>query len=113
MPTYEYRCQECGDTFEFLQSFSDSPKRKCPACGRHRLKKLISGGAGLIFKGSGFYITDYRSADYDKAAKADKESGKSKADKESGKSKGGDSASDSSKKSEDSKSAPKKGSGDD
>jgi putative FmdB family regulatory protein len=107
MPTYEYRCQECGDTFEFLQSFSDSPKRKCPACGRHRLKKLISGGAGLIFKGSGFYITDYRSADYDKAAKADKESGKSK---------DGDSAKDSkdsSEKSKDSKPAPKESSGDD
>ena len=104
MPTYQYRCQECGDTFEFLQSFSDSPKRKCPACGRHRLKKLISGGAGLIFKGSGFYITDYRSADYDKAAKADKESGKSKR---------GDSAKDSSEKSKDSKPAPKESSGDD
>ena len=64
MPTYEYKCQESGENFEFLQSFSDTPKRKCPGCGRHRLKKLISGGAGLIFKGSGFYITDYREPDY-------------------------------------------------
>ena len=58
MPTYEYRCQECEEICEFLQSFSDPPKRKCPSCGRHRLKKMISGGAGLIFKGSGFYITE-------------------------------------------------------
>ena len=110
MPTYEYRCQECGDTFEFLQSFSDSPKRKCPACGRHRLKKLISGGAGLIFKGSGFYITDYRSADYDKAAKADKESGKSK---DGDSAKDSKDSKDSSEKSKDSKPAPKESSGDD
>lgn len=93
MPTYEYRCRECGESFEFLQKFSDSPKRKCPACGRHRLKKLISGGAGFIFKGSGFYITDYRSPEYDKAAKADKESSKPHQ---------GDSAKDSGKKDKDS-----------
>ncbi len=96
MPTYEYRCQECEETCEFLQSFSDPPKRKCPSCGRHRLKKMISGGAGLIFKGSGFYITDYRKADYEKDAKADKDSGK--ADKDSGKSKSADSGKDSSGK---------------
>ena len=98
MPTYEYKCQECGEAFEFLQSFSDSPKRKCPACGRHRLKKLISGGAGLIFKGSGFYITDYRKPDYEKAAKADKESSNPHK---------GDSAKDSGKKDKGSKSDSK------
>ena len=108
MPTYEYRCQECEETCEFLQPFSSPPKRKCPACGKHRLKKLISGGAGLIFKGSGFYITDYRNSDYDKAAKADKEGGKSKSDD----SKSGDSSKDSSKKSKDSKPASKDSSGD-
>mgnify|MGYP001192038431 CR=1 FL=1 len=104
MPTYEYKCQECGEAFEFLQSFSDSPKRKCPACGRHRLKKLISGGAGLIFKGSGFYITDYRKPDYEKAAKADKESSKPH--------KKEDSAKDSGKKDKGSKSDSKDTSGD-
>lgn len=114
MPTYEYRCQECEETCEFLQSFSDPPKRKCPSCGRHRLKKMISGGAGLIFKGSGFYITDYRKADYEKDAKADKDSGK--ADKDSGKSKSADSGKgssgkDSSGKSKDTKPASKDSAG--
>lgn len=104
MPTYEYRCRECSEVFEFLQQFSDSPKRKCPACGRHRLKKLISGGAGLIFKGSGFYSTDYRSPDYEKAAKADKESSKPHH---------GDSEKDSGKKDKDSKPASKDTSADD
>ena len=109
MPTYEYRCQECEEICEFLQSFSDPPKRKCPSCGRHRLKKMISGGAGLIFKGSGFYITDYRKADYEKDAKADKDSGK--ADKDSGKSKSADSGKDSSGKSKDTKPASKDSAG--
>ena len=109
MPTYEYRCQECEETCEFLQSFSDPPKRKCPSCGRHRLKKMISGGAGLIFKGSGFYITDYRKADYEKDAKADKDSGK--ADKDSGKSKSADSGKGSSGKSKDTKPASKDSAG--
>ncbi|HBO51780.1 MAG: zinc ribbon domain-containing protein [Planctomycetota bacterium] len=102
MPTYEYRCQECEEICEFLQSFSDSPKRKCPSCGRHRLKKMISGGAGLIFKGSGFYITDYRKADYEKDAKADKDSDKSTS---------ADSGKDSSKKSKDAKPASKDSAG--
>lgn len=59
MPTYEYECKKCGHSFEILQSIKDSPLKKCPECGENSLKKIISGGAGLIFKGSGFYLTDY------------------------------------------------------
>lgn len=61
MPTYEYKCNKCGHEFEIFQSIKDSPLKKCPECGKNSLKKLISGGAGLIFKGSGFYLTDYKS----------------------------------------------------
>lgn len=59
MPTYEYKCTKCGFYFEKLQSIKDTPLKKCPECGKNSLKKLISGGAGLIFRGSGFYLTDY------------------------------------------------------
>ncbi len=60
MPTYEYRCAECGYEFEAFQQMSDRPKRKCPQCGRFRLHRLMGTGAGIIFKGSGFYETDYK-----------------------------------------------------
>jgi putative FmdB family regulatory protein len=60
MPTYDYKCENCNHTFEVLQSIKDEPLIKCPKCGKNKLKKLISGGAGLIFKGSGFYLTDYK-----------------------------------------------------
>jgi putative FmdB family regulatory protein len=59
MPTYEYECPKCGHHFEQFQSMRDAPLKKCPKCGRASLKRLVGGGAGLIFKGSGFYITDY------------------------------------------------------
>jgi putative FmdB family regulatory protein len=59
MPTYEYKCSKCGFHFEKFQSIKDAPLKKCPECGKDTLKKLISGGAGLIFKGNGFYLTDY------------------------------------------------------
>jgi len=75
MPTYEYRCGECGYEFELFQSMTEDPVKKCPQCGKDSVERLISAGAGLIFKGSGFYITDYRSDNYKKAAKADKPSG--------------------------------------
>jgi len=58
MPTYEYECKSCGHQFELFQKITDKPAQKCPKCGGE-VKKLISSGAGLIFKGSGFYITDY------------------------------------------------------
>lgn len=60
MPTYEYKCENCNYEFEALQSIKDEPLKKCPNCGKNKLKKLISGGGGLIFKGSGFYQTDYK-----------------------------------------------------
>jgi putative FmdB family regulatory protein len=60
MPTYEYVCSKCGHHFEKFQSMRDEPLRKCPKCSKAALKRLIGGGAGLIFKGSGFYITDYK-----------------------------------------------------
>ncbi len=62
MPTYEYACKGCDHTFEVYQSMRDDPLRKCPSCGRLRLKRLIGTGAGLIFKGTGFYQTDYKKA---------------------------------------------------
>lgn len=71
MPTYDYRCNGCGHTFEHFQSMSDPHLKKCPSCGKAKLERLIGAGAGLIFKGSGFYITDYRSDSYHEAAKKD------------------------------------------
>jgi putative FmdB family regulatory protein len=60
MPTYEYVCTKCGHEMDAFQSMKDAPLRQCPACKRRSLKRKIGGGAGLIFKGSGFYITDYK-----------------------------------------------------
>ncbi|HET8654893.1 MAG TPA: zinc ribbon domain-containing protein [Longimicrobiaceae bacterium] len=71
MPTYEYRCPSCKHEFEKFQRMSDEPVAECPECGAEAERKL-SGGAGLLFKGSGFYITDYRSDSYKQAAKSEK-----------------------------------------
>lgn len=78
MPTYEYSCEKCGKTFETFQSMRDEPLEVCPRelCrqkkwGRGKVKRLLGTGAGLIFKGSGFYITDYRSDSYKEGAKKD------------------------------------------
>ena len=60
MPTYEYACPKCGHEFEQFQSMRDEPLKKCPKCKKAGLKRLVGGGAGLIFKGTGFYITDYK-----------------------------------------------------
>ena len=69
MPTYEYSCDNCGHNFEQLQSITAKALRKCPKCGKPALKRLVGTGAGVIFKGSGFYATDYRSDSYKQAAK--------------------------------------------
>jgi len=81
MPTYEYQCEKCGKNFELFQSMKDEPLKTCPKelCrkrewGKGKVKRLLGSGAGLIFKGSGFYITDYRSKGYTEAAKKDKPS---------------------------------------
>ncbi len=92
MPTYEYRCPT-GHEFELFQSMSEEPSAECPECGEVA-ERLLSGGAGLIFKGEGFYITDYRSDAYKKAASSEKKAassekeGAASSDKGSGKSKG-------------------------
>ncbi len=90
MPTYDYRCQACGHTFEKFQSITASAVRKCPRCRKLKVKRLIGAGAGIIFKGSGFHQTDYRSESYKKAAEKDKlsadKSSDNSADKSSGKS---------------------------
>lgn len=69
MPTYEYLCDSCGYEFEQFQPITAKPVRKCPECGRLRARRRITGGAGVLFKGSGFYQTDYRSKSYQEAAK--------------------------------------------
>jgi putative FmdB family regulatory protein len=68
MPTYEYQCEKCGNKFEAVQSIKDEPLKTCPQCGG-KVKRLISSGVGLIFKGSGFYITDYKKKESDRGTK--------------------------------------------
>ncbi|TVQ24575.1 MAG: zinc ribbon domain-containing protein [Spirochaetaceae bacterium] len=62
MPSYDYECKSCGHSFEEFQYMSDAPLKKCPSCGKLSLRRLIGGGMGIIFKGSGFYVNDSRSA---------------------------------------------------
>ena len=81
MPTYDYVCDACEHAFEEFQSFSDEVLTKCPKCGRKKLRRLFGSGAAILFKGSGFYETDYRSESYKAAAKAEQESAKPAADK--------------------------------
>lgn len=71
MPTYEYRCGACGHEFERFQAMTAAPIVKCPSCGKRKVRRLIGSGGALIFKGSGFYTTDYRSPAYQEAAKKD------------------------------------------
>lgn len=80
MPTYEYRCPK-GHEFELFQRMSDPPEAECPECGE-MAERLLSPGAGLLFKGSGFYITDYRSDSYKKAAEKERNAGQSKSSTE-------------------------------
>lgn len=90
MPTYEYRCEKCGHEFEAFQSIAAAPLKNCPedlcarkSWGRGRVTKKISAGAGLLFKGGGFYITDYRSEGYKQAAKKESAPAKSETKSES------------------------------
>lgn len=74
MPTYDYECDSCGHEFELFQSISEPVKRKCPECKRQKLRRLFGTGAAVVFKGSGFYETDYRSESYKKGAENAKKS---------------------------------------
>jgi putative FmdB family regulatory protein len=74
VPTYDYLCDACGHALEIFQSMTEAAKRKCPECGKLKLRRRIGTGGGILFKGSGFYQTDYRSDSYKSAAKADKPS---------------------------------------
>ncbi|MFM7516699.1 MAG: FmdB family zinc ribbon protein [Pirellula sp.] len=74
MPTYDYECDACGHRFELFQSISADPEKKCPECKKLKLRRLIGTGAAVVFKGSGFYQTDYRSDSYKKSAAADSSS---------------------------------------
>src|SRR5438477_5418272 len=99
MPTYDYRCTKCGHVFELFHSITDDTTRRCPKC-RSKAVRVPSAGAGLLFKGSGFYITDYRSKSYKEKSKQDKQTSgggekssageKKGAEKKSGKKDGGD-----------------------
>ena len=80
MPTYDYECDACGHEFELFQGINDPLQRKCPKCGKLKLRRLFGTGAAVVFKGSGFYTTDYRSDSYKKAAEKDKKGGESKSD---------------------------------
>ena len=81
MPTYEYKCFSCDHAFERFQSITAAPIKKCPECGKAKVKRLLGTGAGLIFKGSGFYITDYRSESYKSGEKGETpSSGEAKSD---------------------------------
>ena len=71
MPSYEYRCKECGYCFELFQSIKSGSKRKCPSCKKLKLQRLIGGGSGILFRGDGFYETDYRSEQYKEAKNAE------------------------------------------
>ena len=88
MPTYEYVCDACGYGFERFQSITDKTMRKCPDCGERKLRRLIGTGGGIIFKGAGFYETDYRSESYKTAARQDKDTAASSASSSSSKSSG-------------------------
>ena len=110
MPTYDYKCDACEHTWEEFKSIKAEPTKKCPGCGKKKARRLIGSGAGLIFRGSGFYLTDYRSDAYKKSAEADKQSqsggsdSAKKSESGSGGSTGSTKGSDSSPKSSDSSS---------
>jgi putative FmdB family regulatory protein len=81
MPTYEYHCQACKHRFDELQSFSEPELKKCPKCKKNKLKRAFGVGAAVLFKGSGFYQTDYRSQSYQSAAQAEQQAAKTASEK--------------------------------
>jgi putative FmdB family regulatory protein len=83
MPTYDYCCDACQHTFEAFESITAQPQKKCPRCKKPKLRRLLGVGGGLVFKGSGFYQTDYRSEAYKKAAAADTASSNGSSDSKS------------------------------
>ena len=85
MPTYDYECEACGHEFELFQSITEGVKKKCPKCGKLKLRRLFGTGAAVVFKGSGFYETDYRSDSYKKGAETAKKSQEKAKDKSSDK----------------------------
>lgn len=93
MPTYEYMCESCGHEFEKFQTITAKPIRKCPECGKNNVQRLIGAGAGVIFKGSGFYQTDYRSESYKKSAESEKKTSDKDTTKKDTKTKAKDSTS--------------------
>lgn len=106
MPTYDYQCDACGHEFELFQSISADPEKKCPKCKKLKLRRLIGTGAAVVFKGSGFYQTDYRSDSYKKSAAADGSSSSTSSEKSSSEKSSSDKAS--SKSAESSSSSEKK-----
>lgn len=91
MPNYDYVCASCGEDFEFFQSMNDNPLKQCPSCEKPTLKRKIGTGAGIIFKGSGFYETDYKKASKDPESSEPKKDKKEKSESSS-KDGGGDSS---------------------
>ena len=81
MPTYDYKCDNCGYQYEVFQSMKDKLLKKCPECNENKLRRLIGGGGGLIFKGSGFYLTDYKNKSSEASKTSKDTSGKSKTEK--------------------------------
>lgn len=88
MPTYDYQCEACGHELEIFQGINEEPVKKCPECKKSKLKRQFGTGAAIVFKGSGFYQTDYRSESYKKGAKADQKSSEPKSDSNSKKDSG-------------------------
>lgn len=105
MPTYEYKCENCEHLFEQFQTITSKPLRVCPECGKSKLNRLIGTGAGIIFKGSGFYQTDYRSENYKKAAENEKKATTKSTDKKDSKTKDSSSGEKSSSQNKDNKKA--------
>ena len=87
MPTYDYECDACGHEMELFQGIKDPVKKKCPECGKNKLRRLFGTGGAIVFKGSGFYQTDYRSESYKKGEKAAKDATKKSSESKSSESK--------------------------